>query len=72
MAVLSDQIKTESLNQQAFYAFNDIIAEIHWKVLFFQRSQVSKVALKLYCSLRRILLIFQFESVPRIQTHLPR
>jgi hypothetical protein len=35
MAVLSDQIKTESPNQQAFYAFNNIIAQIRWKALFF-------------------------------------
>ena len=28
MAVLSDQIKTESLNQQAFYAFDNIIAQM--------------------------------------------
>lgn len=29
MAVLSDQIKTESLNQQAFYTPDNIIAGIH-------------------------------------------
>jgi len=34
MAVLSDQIKTESLNQQAFYNPDNIIAGIRWKVLF--------------------------------------
>ena len=34
MAVLTDQIKTESLNQQAFYTPDNIIAGICWKVLF--------------------------------------
>ena len=36
MAVLSEQIKTESLNQQAFYTLDNIIVGICWKVLFYR------------------------------------
>tara|TARA_Y100001001_G_scaffold163199_1_gene191626 strand:+ start:3012 stop:3143 length:132 start_codon:yes stop_codon:yes gene_type:complete len=35
LAVLSDQIKTESPNQQNFYDFDHIIAQIRLKALFF-------------------------------------
>jgi len=34
MAVLTDQKKTKSPNQQAFYIPDNIIAGIRWKVLF--------------------------------------